>query len=102
MLTTNPELTIIGEACSGGEAVVQAEQCCPDVILMDVRMPGMDGLAATREIKQKWPQIRIVLLSMYDTYRQEASQAGAEAFLVKGCSLEELLRALMPPHTKAL
>ncbi len=95
LLTTSPEVTVIGEACTGGEAVEQAEQCCPDVILMDVRMPGMDGLAATRMIKQKWPQIRVVLLSMYDSYRQEARQAGAEAFLVKGCSLDELLQALM-------
>lgn len=96
LLTTSAEVAVIGEACNGGEAVEQVEQCHPDVVLMDVRMPGMDGLAATRQIKKKWPQIRVVLLSMYDTYRQEANIAGAEAFLIKGCSLDELLRALLP------
>ncbi len=59
-------------------------------------MPGMDGLAATRTIKQKWPKIRIVLLTLYDSYRQEATAAGAEAYLIKGCSLDELIEALQP------
>lgn len=98
LLTTSPEVTVIAEASSGGEAVEQVEQHQPDVVLMDVRMPGMDGLTATRCIKKNWPQTRVVLLTMYDTYRQEAKAAGAEAFLIKGCSLDEILQALLPSH----
>ncbi|MBI1293740.1 response regulator [bacterium] len=94
LLTTSPEVEVVGEAASGSEAVEQVAQHHPDAVLMDVRMPGMDGLAATRCIKKKWPQIRIVLLTMYDSYRQEAQAAGAEAYLIKGCSLDELIHAL--------
>jgi DNA-binding NarL/FixJ family response regulator len=95
LLTTTPKIEVVAEASSGLEAVEQLEQCRPDVILMDVRMPGMDGLATTRYIKERWPEIRIVLLTMYDTYRREACEAGAEAFLIKGCSLREILDAML-------
>lgn len=94
LLTTSSEVEVVAEAASGDEAVAQVDQYHPDVVLMDVRMPGMDGLAATRCIKKKWPQIRVVLLTMYDSYRQEAQAAGAEAYLIKGCSLDELICAL--------
>lgn len=95
LLTTSPDLVIVAEASNGTEAVQQAELHGPDVILMDARMPGMDGLAATRTIKRQWPDVRVVILTMYDRYREDALAAGAEAFLVKGCSLEELLAALL-------
>jgi DNA-binding NarL/FixJ family response regulator len=95
LLTTTPKVEVVAEASSGLEAVEQLEQCRPDVVLMDVRMPGMDGLATTRYIKERWPEIRIVLLTMYDTYRREACEAGAEAFLIKGCSLREILDAML-------
>jgi DNA-binding NarL/FixJ family response regulator len=94
LLTTTPKVNVVAEASTGREAVKQVEQFSPDVIVMDVRMPGMDGLTATRYIKKRWPQIRIVLLTMYDDYRKEAGEAGAEAFLIKGCSLDELLCAM--------
>ena len=94
LLTTSPTVEVVAEAASGNEALEQVAQHQPDVVLMDVRMPGMDGLDATRCIREKWPQIRVVLLTMYDSYRQEAQAAGAEAYLIKGCTLDELLNAL--------
>jgi DNA-binding NarL/FixJ family response regulator len=100
LLTTSPDIEVIAEASSGCEAVEQVEHYLPDAVLMDVRMPGMDGLTAARYIKKKWPKIRIVLLTMYDTYREEALAAGAEAYLIKGCSLDEILQALMPDYTQ--
>jgi DNA-binding NarL/FixJ family response regulator len=62
---------------------------------MDARMPVMDGLEATRTIKDRWPEIKVVVLTMYCAFRADALAAGADAFLVKGCSPEELLAAIM-------
>jgi DNA-binding NarL/FixJ family response regulator len=58
-------------------------------------MPVMDGLEATRTIKDKWPEVKIVVLTMYRAFRADALAAGADAFLIKGCSPEELLAAIV-------
>jgi DNA-binding NarL/FixJ family response regulator len=94
LAATWPRVEVVAEAGDGREAVRQVEACRPDVVLMDVRMPVMDGLAATRLIKECWPQIRVVILTMYPVHRKEALSAGADAFLVKGCSTEDLLAAI--------
>lgn len=86
---------VVGEAADGQEAMRIVEECRPDVVLMDARMPGMDGLEATRLIKEKWPEVKVVVLTMYAAYRSEALAAGADAFLIKGCAPEELLRAIL-------
>ena len=70
----------------------------PEVVLMDARMPGMDGLEATYQIKGRWPQIRVIVLSMYRAYQAEALAAGADVFLVKGCAAEELLGAILAEY----
>ncbi|MBN2553505.1 MAG: response regulator transcription factor [Spirochaetales bacterium] len=88
---TNPE---IWEAGSGSEAVRLAEELQPDVIVMDVRMPDIDGLVATRSVKSRWPEIRVMVLSMYPGYREKARAAGADLFVNKGESPERLLDAL--------
>jgi len=92
---TGPEVEVVGEAIDGREAVRQVMERRPDVVLMDVRMPVMDGLDATRLIKNKWPGVKIVVLTLYATYRAEALAAGADAFLVKGCPNEELFAAIL-------
>ena len=97
LAATWPQVEVAGEAGDGREAVRQVEACCPDVVLMDIRMPAMDGLAATRIIKERWPRIRVVILTMYPVYHTEALSAGADAFLVKGCPTEDLLRAIIGP-----
>jgi DNA-binding NarL/FixJ family response regulator len=86
---------VVGEAVDGREAVRQVTECRPDVVLMDVRMPAMDGLDATRLIKNRWPGVKIILLTIYGAYRKEALAAGADAFLVKGCPNEELFAAIL-------
>ncbi len=81
----------IREAASGEEGLRVAEEFQPDLMLIDVLMPGMDGLQTTREVKGRWPQIRVIVLSMSSEFRRAAMQAGAEVFLTKGDSPELLL-----------
>jgi len=95
LLATWPEVEVVGEAADGQEAVHLVEECQPNVVLMDVRMPVMDGLEATRLIKDRWPEVKVIVLTMYATYRADALAAGADAFLVKGCPAEELLEAIL-------
>jgi DNA-binding NarL/FixJ family response regulator len=95
LLSLSPQVVIVGEAANGQQSVEMAEQCRPDVVLMDLRMPVMDGLEATRRIKNQWPDIRIVALTMYPTYQSKAVAAGADAFVLKGSPLNALQDAIL-------
>jgi DNA-binding NarL/FixJ family response regulator len=95
LLATVEGVKVVGEAADGLEAVRQAAECRPDVVLMDVKMPVLDGLEATQRIKARWPAIRIVVLTVHAGYRQAALAAGADGFLVKGGADEALLEALV-------
>jgi DNA-binding NarL/FixJ family response regulator len=95
LLATTPEVEVVCEAIDGNEAVRLAGEFQPDVVLMDVKMAGMDGLEATREIKRQHPDMRVILLTMYINHRQEALTAGADAFLIKGCPAEQLLDSIL-------
>ena len=88
-------IEVVAEASSGEEAVQLVEERHPDVVLMDVQMPDMDGLEATRLIKNRWPRVKVVVLTMYNSHRVDALTAGADAFLLKGCSDQELLAAIL-------
>jgi DNA-binding NarL/FixJ family response regulator len=90
-----PRIELIGEATSGQEAVQLVKACRPDVIVMDVQMPVLNGLEAAQIIKDKWPEIRIVVLTSYVGYRAAALAAGADVFLLKGCPTEDLIEALL-------
>jgi DNA-binding NarL/FixJ family response regulator len=85
----------IAQASNGMEAIKSIKSHLPKIILMDVQMPIMDGLEATRIIKKCWPTIKIVILTMYPYYRPDASAAGADAFLVKDCSGNELVSTIL-------
>lgn len=94
LLVTSPQVEEVREAVNGREAIRLIEESQPDLVLMDVRMPEMDGLEATRLIKGRWPEIRVIVLSLYPDYTADALVAGADAFLCKGESPEKLLATL--------
>jgi two-component system NarL family response regulator len=93
-LSLKAGIKVTAEAANGLEALALVRRDPPDVILMDLQMPAMDGLTATRVIKKNWPQIKIIALTMYPHYESEAWSAGADAFLVKGCSVHEMISAI--------
>ena len=87
-------LEVVGEANDGHEALSLVEESRPDVVLIDARMGGMDGLEATRRVKNEWPDVWVVVLTMHSEYRADALEAGADVFLAKGCPVQELLDAV--------
>jgi DNA-binding NarL/FixJ family response regulator len=93
-------LEIVGEADNGQIALEQIAILSPDVILMDVRMPIMDGVAATREISQRFPQIKVIVLTTFDDdqYIAQAMQYGAAGYLLKDTPPEELVQAIQAVH----
>lgn len=96
VLSTSPELKVVGMAHDGMEAVVKAESLKPDVILMDLKMPYMNGVQATQEIKKKFPDIAIIILTTYDEdeWVIDAVRAGANGYLLKDADREEIVAAI--------
>lgn len=92
LLTQNTDLRIVGTASDGHEAIKQVALCRPDVVLLDIEMPNLDGLSATRLITQRFPETRVILLSAYDNdaYLMSGLKAGAKAYLLKDTLSEEL------------
>lgn len=96
LLATTDDLLVVGEAGSGSEAVELVTRLAPDVVLMDIAMPDLDGIATTEILRQRYPGIRIVMLTMYDaaTHGAAARAAGASAYVVKSSRPEELFQAI--------
>lgn len=95
LLATRFQLIDTCEAVNGIEAIRCVEECKPDIVLMDIRMPEMDGIEATRIIKKKLAQVPVIVLSLYSEYKTAALAAGANAFLIKGEPVEQLLAVLL-------
>lgn len=94
ILDPQADITVVGEAVDGLDAVTKAGQLSPDVILMDAHMPGMDGTEATRRIKKDLPDVKILFLTVYGDYVGSALEAGASWYLTKDCRRQDLLEAI--------
>ncbi|ACZ37682.1 response regulator [Sphaerobacter thermophilus] len=96
LLSYQPDFTVVGEAASGEEAVERARELVPDVVLMDIDLPGIDGIEATRRIKRQLPEVRVVMLTVYDDHERlfQSIKAGAQGYLIKNIRSAELLDQL--------
>ncbi|HEX5836966.1 MAG TPA: response regulator transcription factor [Anaerolineales bacterium] len=100
LLSAQGDIDIIGTAVDGQDAVEQVRLDCPDVIVMDIAMPRMDGLQATREICRSCPSTRVVMLTIYDTreHIEQALNAGAQGYVLKDAAGRELVEAVRTLH----
>jgi NarL family two-component system response regulator LiaR len=102
LLLAFDDIELVGEACSGEEALHLCEQVQPDVVLMDIMMPKMDGVEATRAIRQRFPDVQVLALTSYQDRGlvQRAMQAGAIGYLLKGVSMDRLGEAIRQAHAR--
>ncbi|MEE9399144.1 MAG: response regulator transcription factor [Dehalococcoidales bacterium] len=100
LLEKVPDIEMIGEADDGNEAIAKVEQLLPDVVLMDITMPGVNGLEATQQIKRAHPSVKVLILTMHETdqYLSEMLEAGASGYVVKTTTSSELISAIRAVH----
>ncbi|MCE7791723.1 response regulator transcription factor [Salipaludibacillus sp. CUR1] len=96
MIETDPEMRVLKEAQNGKETVAICESHAVDLVILDIRMPVMDGLAAAREIHRRWPDQKMLILTTFndDDYALEALKCGASGYMLKDADAEELIRAI--------
>ena len=99
-LAAKEHLKIVGEACDGAEAIKQVKALEPDIVLVDIQMPGMDGLALTETLKKESPQVKVLILSMQGSRESvlRIIRAGARGYVLKDAPPEELVRAIETVH----
>jgi DNA-binding NarL/FixJ family response regulator len=100
LLEVEADFAVVGEAENGCQAIEQVGQVCPDVVLMDVRMPELDGVAATQQILQQFPTTKVLILSTFDDdpYVIQALRCGAKGYLLKDISAKDLANAIRNVH----
>ncbi len=101
ILDDSKGIQVIAEASTGEEAIARVREHQPDVVLMDVNMPGIGGLEATRKIIQSYPDLRVIVVTIHvdEPYPTRLLEAGASGYLTKGCAVEEIVNAINIVHT---
>src|SRR4051812_44227588 len=101
LLQDTQGIKVVGEASTGEEAVALAKELVPDVVLMDIQMPGIGGLLATRKMIQHNPDVKILALTVHndEPYPSRFLQAGAAGYITKGCKADEMIRAIRLVHS---
>jgi DNA-binding NarL/FixJ family response regulator len=96
LLMAEPDLQVVGEAGDGLEAIRLVEQLQPDVLVLDLKMPGLDGHEVTRRVSERWPETRTIVLSMHrsEAYVLQALKCGASGYVLKGSGVTELIQAI--------
>jgi YesN/AraC family two-component response regulator len=90
-----PEVEIVGEAANGKEALLIVAEQDPDLVLIDIQMPVMDGLTAIKKIKARWPEVGVIAMTVYPAFRAKALEAGADTFILKGCPVEKIKNTIL-------
>jgi len=98
MLGQEEDMELIGQGANSEEALFQVEILSPNIVLMDIKMPGVDGIELTRQVKQKYPSCNVIMLTLYDEYLTQAMEAGAKGYLLKDIRREELAQAIRRVH----
>ncbi|MBI4503926.1 MAG: response regulator transcription factor [Chloroflexi bacterium] len=100
LINAQPDMEVVGEAGTGQEAMQETRRASPGVVLMDIGMPDIDGLAATRDIRKQFPQVQVLMLTMHDRedYLFRALRAGAAGYILKGADVQDLLSAIRSVH----
>ena len=102
MLELEHDISVVGEASSAVEALSVLEEITPSLVLLDIKMPGMDGITLTREIKMKYPALDVVIFTLHEDYLNQALDAGASGYLLKDIRRDELtesIRSVLDGHT---
>jgi DNA-binding NarL/FixJ family response regulator len=101
LLERKPQFVVVGEAATGREVLARAAELQPDIVLLDIQMPEIDGVAAARQLAQAHPEIKIIMLTMYrqDQHLFEAIKAGARAYLLKDADADELEDVIERVHS---
>ena len=95
MLELDGRIKVVGEASNGEEAIAKAATLQPDVVTMDLKMPGMDGITATRRLKQEMPKVHVLAMTMYgDDLIQEAIEAGVSGYILKETDCDQIIQAI--------
>lgn len=98
MLELEADLQVVGEAADSKEAIDMVGALTPEVVLMDIKMPGVDGIELTRRVKETQPTCNVIMLTLYDEYLTQAIEAGADGYLLKDIKREELVKAIRVVH----
>ncbi len=98
MLGQEEDMEVVGQSASSEEALSQVEKISPNIVLMDIKMPGGDGIELTRQLLEKQPSCRVIIMTLYDEYLSEAIDAGAAGYLLKDIKRAELTQAIRQVH----